>query len=172
YMDTLLLPFKEFIAEASYLSREEAEQNRDSSGDRWQLETWLFARMCKARSEFRGLNSIQAVKRINWRLTVFEDLDSAKAEFRNHWRKVLLPYGETPLSMAIKFAKESPLNLPDMDMPKYALLISVSGHLQRIMGDVDIFISTRDICELLKVSLRVASAYLENMVEDGFIKIT
>jgi hypothetical protein len=68
YTDTLLLPFKEFIAEASYLSREEADEKRDSSGENWQLETWLFARMCKARSEFKGLNSMQAVKRINWRL--------------------------------------------------------------------------------------------------------
>jgi hypothetical protein len=87
---------------------------------------------------------------------------------------VKVPIGrENPLRQAAQLADAQPLFRPEPPLPKFAKFLSITAHLQRIMGDSDFFFSTRDMAKAVVVeSPRTISAYTSIAVREGFLFIT
>jgi len=156
---------KDFVEHAeieSIHAHADAEDER-----RFQTRTFRFARMCKAHPQLSRLSADRVVEKVAPFFSRFddEDIETLRAELA----KVVYEDGERLLDKVVKRAAVERIKLPGRTR-LYNQALTILYHLQRAMGDRDIYLSTRRLAGVLKLRSHVtAGAILKNLVHDGFL---
>ena len=137
----------------------------------YKSRTWEFVRHMKALAMFDGVTAEQAFDRIPWECTEFDADDQIK--FLDEWDKVKWAAGfENPLKQAALMAEANPIFDPAaFPSPKFARFLSIAAWQQRIVGEGNIFYSTRDMGALVDVDAKTISTYSSVAEKKGFLRL-
>lgn len=182
---SLDLPVTEHIRLAAEMNAEALE-----TAQRWQGSAWTFCRYMMSHPEFQGLNSQQALDRLNpilesmfpqaqnpWE-EVFDFVDSMGnfhdpiGHLMECWDLVENALGESPIEQAVRLAEEHPLKLSKYRSriwEPFLRFLSICHWLQEIVGDEPFFAPVRKFAEVLRVSPASVSNYRRYAEREGYL---
>jgi hypothetical protein len=98
------LPLRTFLAKAALISAEQACASYDEG---WKSSTWEFVRLCRSHPKFWDLSADEAVRKIPWNATGFDEEEQLQVLVE--WDRVKSLPGVSPLEFAARLARRHPL---------------------------------------------------------------
>ena len=160
------------LSKYTWMAEDYALQHEPEYEEQWRSRTWDFVRLLKLHPKLKGLSAEEAMKRIPWRVTDFDEDEQLQVELE--WDRVKYLPGQGPLDVALSLAAQKLLVPNRCQRGKFALyrtFISLCGWLQVLVGEGEpIYLPVRKTATVLNCSKEMISNLRKLAVRDGFLQ--
>ncbi len=183
----------DFLREVGDALATHAQEQRSVNFPDYKTPLWTFVRQLKAIPKLSRLTPEDAFTEVTlalkslkqWEdetvwIEAFSGFDSLgqlgnlydiEAEFINCWESVKFVPGEDILASAVRLAKEKPLLGESTAQDAYFIFLNLAAHMQRLVGDQNIFLGCEAVAKQLHVAPLTVSRYRNRARREGYLEL-